>query len=569
VPTFGVCILDAATAEFRLTHFDDDASRTRLETLLRSLRIKELMHEKAGLSQRTMRVLRNTVPLSCQTTMLKAGSEFLDLHGARRKLDALFAPGEETTEASVFPAAIQKMLDKPAAMSALGGMLWYLEQLNLDADLVSSRNFDVFDPLRQDACLVLDAQSLTHLNVLSNEQGDDEGTLHRLLNRCITPFGKRLFKIWLVAPLAARAPLEARHDAVDAFLTNPTFEDEFDGFARSLPDIERIMPRIYAGKCKPADFTRTLKALTRIDPAVERLLELAHDFATPVVGDLLRSIPAVAKRSSRLQSMFTVQEDGAFSPRRNVHQDYDAADDAIAKIERDLENELAKAAKAVGLEKRQVKWKHIGTKEIYQVEVPIKTRVPNDWALMSQVKDYKRYYSPAVRDLVQQLKEARETRLAALKEFHAQLFVEFSDDGPLFLRAVKGLAELDCLLSLAKASYAMGEPTCRPEFVDCETALVDFEELRHPCMATASGADFIANNVALGGEHDEVVILTGGNMAGKSTTARTTATAVILAQMGCRVPATRARISPVDRIASRMGANDQVSSTNGTCERPT
>lgn len=197
--------------------------------------------------------------------------------------------------------------------------------------------------------------------------------------------------------------------------------------------------------------------------------------------------------------------------------------------------------------------------QLSQVEVPARTAVPKEWSIVSQTKDCKRWYPPAVRQLVQELKESRETLLASLKLFHAQLFEAFSEDTATFTAAVKAVAELDCLLSLSKASYALGSPACRPQFIDCETASVDFKELRHPCMSTSAGLDFIANDVALGDEHEEVVILTGGNMAGKSTTARTAATAVILAQLGCRVPASSAVISPVDRIASRMGANDQVS----------
>ncbi|PWN40848.1 DNA mismatch repair protein Msh6 [Ceraceosorus guamensis] len=561
-PIFGVCVLDAATAEFRLSEFEDDVSRTKLETMLRSLRLRELLHEKAGLSQRTLRILRNTLPSSCQVTMLKSGTEFLDHDAAMERLEQLFGSSADSHEA--WPEAITSMLDRDTAMSALGGMLWYLEQLNLDQDLCSSKNFDIFDPLKNNGCLVLDAQSLSHLNVLSNEQGNDVGTLHKLLNRCVTPFGKRLFKIWLVAPLCERRALEARHDAVDDFLSSPDFQDVFDKAAKKLPDIERIMPRIHAGKCKPMDFTRVLTALSELDGLIERLLQETQHFSSTTIGSLLRGIPQVSPIAQRLQDMFALKDDGAFIPRTGVFQDFDDAQDAESAILDQLERELARAAKTVKLERRAVKWKHVGTNEIFQVEVPAKTAVPKEWSIVSQTKDSKRWYPPAVRQLVQELKESRETLLASLKLFHAQLFEAFSEDTAVFTAAVKGIAELDCLLSLSKASYALGSPACRPQFIDCETASVDFKDLRHPCMSTNTGLDFISNDVALGDRYEEVVILTGGNMAGKSTTARTAATAVILAQLGCRVPASSAVISPVDRIASRMGANDQIFRNNST-----
>ena len=569
---FGVCTLDASTAEFNLTEFRDDESRSRLETLLRSLRLKEVLHEKAGLSAATLRVLRNTVPSSCQITMLKPDVEFLDADKTLQKLNTLFNPelDAETNfedvgpiDPSLLPDAIATMLDKATAVSALGALLMYLTQLNLDRDLCSSRNFNIFDPLRQDKCLVLDAQSLTHLNVLQNDEGTDEGTLLRLLNRCVTPFGKRLFKIWMVAPLASIDAIRARQDAVDDFLAHPGFEDVFDTFGRQLPDIERIIPRIHAGKCRPRDFTTVLKAFTKFDSAVQDLSAAAEAFEKDVISNLLQSIPNVTSMANELRSMFQMTEDGSFTPKQGVFETFDSAEDALNDIESKLEDELNTYRKQLKLNASKCGWKHIGSKDIYQIEVPASTKVPANWVRLSMTKERYRYYSPMVRDLVQELKEARETRLAALKQFHITLFEQFVEKSDSFLQAVKTVAEIDCLLSLAKASYAIGEPTCRPELVEHETALVEFDELRHPCIGGGT-IDFIPNDIKLGGASDEVVILTGGNMAGKSTTARTTATAVIIAQLGCRVPAARARLSPVDRIASRMGANDQIFRNNST-----
>ncbi|SPO26840.1 related to MSH6 - DNA mismatch repair protein [Ustilago trichophora] len=571
-PIFGVCTLDAATAEFNLTEFEDDESRTRLETLLRSLRLKEVLHEKAGLTAPTLRVLRSTVPSTAQITMLKPGVEFLEPETTLRKLNALFNPEVDAearvesldpVDPSLLPEGIATMVDRPCAMSALGGMLCYLAQLNLDRDLCSSRNFNIFDPLRQDKCLVLDAQSLTHLNVLQNDEGTDEGTLHRLLNRCVTPFGKRLFKIWLVAPLATADAIRARQDAVEDLLRNPCFGDEFETFGKALPDIERIVPRVRAGKCRPRDFTAVLKALARFEKAVRQLRSQCEGFETGVIGALLDSIPPVAPIAGDLQSSFKMTEDGSFTPIEGAFEPFDRAEAAIAEVEAQLEHEMDSYRKQLKLTAAKCAWKHLGTKDIFQIEVPVATKVPSNWTKLSGTKDRNRWYSPKVRDLVQDIKEARETRLAALKQFHQNLFASFSEQSDVFLQAVKTVAEIDCLLSLAKASYAIGEPSCRPELVDHETALLEFEELRHPCIA-GENVDFIPNDVRLGGKNDEVVILTGGNMAGKSTTARTSATAVILAQLGCRVPAASARISPVDRIASRMGANDQIFRNNST-----
>ena len=116
------------------------------------------------------------------------------------------------------------------------------------------------------------------------------------------------------------------------------------------------------------------------------------------------------------------------------------------------------------------------------------------------------------------------------------------------------VAELDCLVSLAKASADLDEPKCRPQFVESEQAFVDFEDLRHPSMCLRS--DFIPNDVQLGNTLPRTVLLTGPNMAGKSTLLRMTAAGVIMAQLGCYVPAAKARLVPIDKIQTRMGAYD-------------
>ena len=130
-PSFGVCVLDASTAEFQLSSFSDDACRTQLETLLRQLKPKELIHEKGNLSVSTLRLVRSCVGVDCQWTALKPGVEFLRADDTRKELGKLFAGArradeemEDGDEEKAVPESIKMMYDKPVAMSALGGMIW-------------------------------------------------------------------------------------------------------------------------------------------------------------------------------------------------------------------------------------------------------------------------------------------------------------------------------------------------------------------------------------------------------------------------------------------------------------
>ena len=140
---------------------------------------------------------------------------------------------------------------------------------------------------------------------------------------------------------------------------------------------------------------------------------------------------------------------------------------------------------------------------------------------MSGTQKVKRYYSPEVKKLVRTLQEARETHSQMVKEVCGRFCVRFDQDYAIWLQVVKIVAHLDCLISLSKASVALGEPRCRPTFVeeDGVRSVINFEELRHPCMLPSSG-DFIPNDIQLGGETPKITLLTGANAAGKSTVLR-------------------------------------------------
>lgn len=201
-------MLDAATAEFSLSSFSDDTCRTQIETLIRQLKPKEIIHEKGNLSVSTLRMLRNTLSIECTWTALKPGTQFLRPEDTVQELKKLFkkkgeAGMEVDGEEGDVPEAIVKMYDKPIAMTALGGMISYvipaavrpsfvrryLNQLNLDVELVTAGNFNIYDPSSAGKALVLDGQTLAHIEVLQNSQGGIEGTLLQLLSRCVTPFG--------------------------------------------------------------------------------------------------------------------------------------------------------------------------------------------------------------------------------------------------------------------------------------------------------------------------------------------------------------------------------------------
>ncbi|KZT01205.1 DNA mismatch repair protein Msh6 [Laetiporus sulphureus 93-53] len=571
--TFGICVLDSATSEFNLSAFEDDVCRTKLETLIRQLRPKEIIFTKGNLSVSTTRLLKAILPGSCLWTSLRE-SEGLTYEMTLKELKKLYPASDEDDNmedaghglSTAVPEAIREMVSYRGAIEALGSMIWYLNTLNIDKDILSMKNFNVYDPMKRGQGLVLDGQTLAHIEVLLNNEGTEEGSLLKLLSRCITPSGKRLFRIWLCMPLREVSDINARLDAVQDLMDHPTFEHEFTKVAKGLPDLERIVSRIHAKNCKVKDFLKVLTAFKRLSTGLSELSSTSESFESKTVLGLLRSAPNLLPNLKHIRSMFKEPDSESVNelmPEDGKDAVYDEIMEEIRSLEEDLEKELKKLEKKLGCDLSY--WHSAqGTKEIYLVQTkPSFKNIPKDWTKSGSTKAVVRWLVPSLAPTIRKLKEARENRNTAIKEFKGRLYAEFDTDRSVWLRAIRVLAELDCLFSLAKSSSALGEPSCRPELVEGDAAFVEFEELRHPslCVSTGLKGDFIPNDVKLGGDVGRIALLTG---TGKSTAMRMTATGVIMAQLGMLVPARKAKLCPVDSILTRMGAYDNMFSNAST-----
>ncbi|TCD63485.1 DNA mismatch repair protein msh6, partial [Steccherinum ochraceum] len=573
--TFGICVLDSSTSEFNMSSFEDDVCRTKMETMLRQLRPKEIIYTKGNLSVSTTRLLKATLPGDCLWTSLR-DSEGMSYEKTLKELKVLYPAGEDDVEmddnvcglSSSVPEAIRTMAGCKAAVQALGSMIWYLKTLNIDKDILSMKNFNIYDPMKRGEGLVLDGQTLAHIEVLLNSEGTEEGSLLKLLGRCITPSGKRLFRIWLCMPLRAVADINARLDAVEDLLDHPTFEADFETVAKGLPDLERIVSRIHANNCKVKDFLNVLAAFGKLSKGLGELADKSEEFKSKTILGLLRAAPDLRPNIKHVKSMFKKSEDNSdeLIPEEGQDEEYDTIQKEIRGLEKELDDALKKLEKQTKI-KLQYWHSAIGAKEIYQVQTKAGEKgIPKDWTKSGGTKAQARWLVPSLQSTIRALKEARENRNQAAKAFLGRLYAEFDADRSVWLRAIRVLSELDCLFSLAKASSAMSEPRCRPEFVDGDAAFVDFQELRHPalCVSSSLKGVFIPNDVKLGGDVAKIALLTGPNMGGKSTAMRMTAAGVIMAQLGMMVPAKKARLCPVDAILTRMGAYDNMFSNAST-----
>ncbi|KOS22048.1 DNA mismatch repair protein msh6 [Escovopsis weberi] len=562
LPAFGVAFADTATGRFFLSEFVDDVDLTKFETLVAQISPKELLLEKSRLSTKALRILKSNTSPTTIWTHLKPGTEFWDADTTRKELEF----GNHFTDADgqeeAWPEVLQENKDKDLIMSATGGLISYLTFLKLEKPLLSQGNFETYSPIQKNGVLVLDGQSLINLEIFSNTvNGGTEGTLFHLLNKCVTPFGKRLMRKWIAHPLCNIQRINERLDAVEMLNADPSVREQFASQLVKMPDLERLISRIHAGACKPEDFVRVLKGFEQI----EYTMTLVNAFrgGNGLVDRLITSIPDLGEPLGYWKTAFDrrkAREQKLLIPEKGIDEDFDTSLARMEEIKGQLDELLAE--KKSELKCKTLKFADVG-KEIYQIEAPKSVKIPSSWRQMSATKDVKRWYFPQLTGLVRELQEAEETHSQLVREVALRFFKKFDVDNKTWVRAIQIVAQLDCLVSLAKASTALGEPSCRPQFVDEERSVVEFEELRHPCMINTVD-DFIPNDIKLGGDQAKINLLTGANAAGKSTILRMSCIAVIMAQIGCFVPAVSARLTPVDRIMSRLGANDNIFAAQST-----
>ncbi|QUC19056.1 uncharacterized protein UV8b_03297 [Ustilaginoidea virens] len=562
IPSFGIAFADTATGRFQLSGFVDDVDLTKFETFVAQVGPRELLLEKSCLSTKALRILKNNTSPTTIWTYLKPGSEFWDADTSRRELKCGNYFASEHNEDGIWPEVLQQCKDDDLVMSAFGALVSYLKFLQLEGPLLSQGNFDTYNPIQKNGTLVLDGQTLTNLELFANSSdGSTDGTLFTLLNRCITPFGKRLFRQWVAHPLCDIERINERLDAVEMLNSDPTVREQFASQLMKMPDLERLISRIHAGACKPEDFVRVLEGFEQIEYTMSLLS--AFRGGNGIVDRLISSMPDLEEPLSFWKTAFDRQrarQEKILIPGRGIEPDFDESLARMDEVKNQLDDLLS--AKKTELKCRSLKYTDVG-KEVYQMEAPKSVKVPSSWRQMSSTKDVKRWYFGQLTQLVRELQEAEELHSQLVREIASRLFRKFDVEYNTWLRAIKIIAQLDCLVSLAKASSSLGEPACRPQFFDHERSFVDFDELRHPCMINTVD-DFIPNGIKLGGDRAKINLLTGANAAGKSTVLRMSCVAVIMAQIGCYVPAVSARLTPVDRIMSRLGANDNIFAAQST-----
>ncbi|KAJ2689000.1 DNA mismatch repair protein msh6 [Coemansia spiralis] len=541
----------------------------------------------AGISRPTWRALKNTCGPNTDWISMAPRKEFWDVPTTKQEIeDAGYFSGDK----SAWPTVLQQVVDTdPLALMAVGGLLSYLRSLKLDQDLASLGNFSFYSPLQHSTALVLDGPTISNLDLFSvsseggssnpiaaaisrgNSSANVEGTLFALVNHARTPFGKRLLSRWVCHPLRHTAAINARLDAVEFLMAESELSESVSSTLRGLPDLERGLSRIHSGRCKVSDFIALLSGLRAVATMVGQLRQSYEAEAPARIQALLRTFPALDGLLVEFGSAYDsalADKEGLLLPFPGSDKPYDDVLATIADLDAWFGKHLAENRKRLSC--ASIVYKNMG-KEHYQLEMPATIKVPSDYFRLSATKAVNRYWSPELRGKVQEHAEAMETKSMVLNGYQQRLYTRFDRHYGLLMKAVAVVAELDCLLALSVASGSLGSPASRPTILERNGdagGYIEFRQLRHPCVAmSGSSADFVANDIVLGRQHGtanndsdsaSMILLTGPNMGGKSTLLRQLCLGVILAQLGCYVPAESAAILPVDRLFTRIGARDNL-----------
>lgn len=565
---FGFTAIDTATGHIDILEFEDDEECSQLDTIMSQFKPTEIVFEKSNISSLAQKIIKYNAQPSAIINQ-RNSREFYDFE---KTFDELITH-EYFPSMEKWPSVLRSYYEtgKKVGFHAFGGLLSYLQWLKLDKSLISMGQVEEYNPTKSQTCLALDGVTLQNLEIFSNTyDGSDKGTLFRLLNRAITPMGKRKLRKWVMHPLLKIDEINARLDSVDLLLNDMQVRDLLETELLKLPDLERMLSRVHSCTLKIQQFNKVITGFEDINTLVE---QLSSSFTLKgAIEHYIREIPeslasVIETWKNAFDRKLAVSE-GVVVPNRGVEPEFDESLDIIRGIEDEL-NEYLQSYKKM-LKSSNIQFKDSG-KEIYTIEVPMSATkfVPPEWTQMAANKSFKRYYSPEVQKLARRMAEARETHKVLEDDLKNRLFRKFTAHyNTVWFPTIQAISNIDCIVSLARTSESLGFPACRPQLVeeiDPKTneklnGFLRFKELRHPCfnMGASAAKEFIPNDIALGKDAAQIGLLTGANAAGKSTVLRMTCVAVILSQLGCYVPCEEALLTPVDRIMTRLGASDNI-----------
>lgn len=518
---FGVALLDATTGELRATRLDTPAA---VAAELSRFELREaVLGPRANLPE-VMLALGSV----CTTVLERDPAE-----GAPHPAcDGLDGPSRRAAEAAIAYAEAHVRTD----LASIVRLEPWVAGQHLAMDESTRRNLEIFRPLRG---------------------AGRKGTLVALVDIARTPMGGRLVRDWISAPLIDRAAIDARLDGVEAFTRDAHARRAVIDALNEVRDLERISGKIAQGTATPRDMVALRSSLERV-PFLAEAVSGANALAARLSGDLCANVAADIASWIVDEPPATIGDGAVIRPGADPELDRIAnlATDARAAIAR-MEAELREETQIPSL-----KIRHSGQTGYYiELTRAQAARAPASWIRRQTVANAERYVTPALKDLEEEVRGAEDKRASLELARFTSLRARVAAEVRRIQKVARGCAELDALAAFAE--NAVRRRWVRPALED--RPVLQIIAGRHPVVEASlpGGERFVPNDLRLD-EQGRLVILTGPNMAGKSTLMRQVALVVLLAQAGSFVPASAATVGLCDRIAVRVGASDDLSRGQST-----
>ena len=409
--------------------------------------------------------------------------------------------------------------------------------------------------IEEDKYVRMDRFTVRSLELVApmNEGGS---SLLNVIDNTITPMGGRMLRRWVVFPLKDVAVINERLDIVDHFFRASDFRNNIDEQFHQMGDLERIISRVAVGRVSPREVVQLKNALKAIELVKAECLS-TNNKSLNRIGEQLN---LCASLRDRIEKEINVDPPQLVAKGDVIASGYDKELDDLRSI-RDNGKQYLLEIQEKEIAQTGISSLKVGFNNVFgyylEVRNTFKNKVPEDWIRKQTLAQAERYITPELKEYEEKILGADEKILAR----EGQLFMELIQDMQPFIPQIQVnanlVAHLDCLLSFMK--IALQQHYVRPT-VD-ESDVLDIHQGRHPVIETQLpiGEQYVPNDVKLDTEHQQIMMITGPNMAGKSALLRQTALIVLLAQIGCFVPAERARIGIVDKIFTRVGASDNIS----------
>lgn len=532
----GVSFLDVSTGEFMVAQ----GSLEYVDKLLQSFRPSEILFQKnkKKLFIETFGDKFYTYGLDDWAFTYEFGSDLLLKHFETKSLKGF---GIENIEQGCIAA---------------GAALHYLSDTAHD----KVKHITSISRIEEEKHVWLDRFTIRNLELFGS-QNDNAKTLIHIIDQTVSPMGSRMMKRWLALPLKDKAPIEERLDAVDYFLSQPETIEEISQHIKSIGDLERIISKVATARISPKEVVQLKRALIAIEP-IKTICSASKNKALQIIADQLNPCEKVIER---IEKEITPDPPYLIAKGNVIMDGISAELDHLRKISHSGKDYLLQVqqreSERTGISSLKVAFNNVFG---YYLEVTNthKDKVPSDWIRKQTLINAERYITPELKEYEEQILGAEEKILSIEAQLFNNLVLSLMDYISTIQLNASLIARLDCLLSFA--IIAQKNNYVRPHLFDND--VLDIKDGRHPVIEKqlAVGDEYITNDVYLDNDTQQIIIITGPNMSGKSALLRQTALIVIMAQIGSFVPAKHANLGLIDKIFTRVGASDNISSGEST-----